>query len=554
MTATPAKLSAALSCPANRAPEASADAPLDRWLERHAGLVMLVVLAAGFLLRLRAAAHNYLSPDEALIYLVANQPSLRAVYKASLHEAHPPLSYFLLHSCLLLGHSELILRLPSVLAGSILPWFAYKWLKTVFGARTAWIGMLLFAFSPAMITQSIQDRQYALLLLLLAAALYFLEAALGEDSVSKMALFSLFLLLALATHYSTPWFAIALGVYAFGRILHNPPSRAVTRTWVGCMAGAAALIQFFFVTHVAKLRTSGLMAWMVKTSWLHELYFHPGKTSVAKFVLLHSIWFFQFLFGQEAIGFAMCAVFLIAASLLLDPRLRLPGKATPRLLALLILLPFLIAIEAGLAQLYPYGPAREDLWLAPFAIAGVSYGLGQLGGRRRAWPALGLASIVVFSGLATASKGVRLSPDLSRKVFEEPIRYIHQSVPQNQPILTDLSTILTLGYYLCGDRGFPDAVTQGEFSEYRCGGYRFLLFPRQTFTPANFPYELERARKTFGLAAGEWLWVAHTGFGDQLQEKLTGSFPELLLRPRKTSLNGVSIFQVAIPRPSGTGK
>jgi Dolichyl-phosphate-mannose-protein mannosyltransferase len=557
-------------------------APLEDWLERHRAAVAIVVLGIGFLLRIRAAGHNYLNPDEALIYIVANQPSLAASYKLSLLEAHPPLYYFLLHFWRLLGRSELILRLPSVLAGSAAPWFIYKWLKIVFGARTAWIGLLLVTFSPAVISLSAEARQYALLLFFLAAALYFLESALEESSSARMALFGLFLFLAIVTHYATLWFAIASGIYALGRFRpglrkardhqggraessgrrpdrvesrRSPPSRAVAKVWLGAMAGAAALFLFFYATHIARLRSSGLISQMENTSWISGLYFHPAKTSALQFLLGHTVWFFEYLVGQEAIGFMMAAMFLVVVCLLLDPQRPLAGKAPPRLIALLLFLPFLMAIGAGLARLYPYGPAREDLWLAPFAMAGAGYGLSELGGRRRAWPGLGLAGLVVLSGLSAVPIGIRLSPNMSRKMFDVPLGYIRQAVPRNQPVLSDFSTMLPLGYYLCDDRGFPlAAMHQDRFAEYRCGGYRFLLSPRHTFTPAHFPDDVEQAARTYGLAAGEWLWVAHGGWGDHLAEKLARRFPELRTLPRQDFNEGVAIFQVKVPRKDGPGQ
>jgi len=524
--------------------------PLERWLEHHRNLVAIAVLGIGFLIRIRAAGHDYLSPDEALIYAVASQPSLLSSYRLSLMEAHPPLVFFLLHFIQQFGHAELLLRLPSVLAGTVLPWFAYKWLKTFFGARTGWIGLLLLTFSPAVISQSVEARHYALLLLFLVAALYFLERAFAEDSAASMAVFAVFLVLATATHYSALFFAIAVGLYALGRIRREPPPRAVTCAWLGAMVGTAALLGFFYVTHVAKLRSSGLTSWMKNASWISELYFHPAKTGALAFVLARSVWFFQYLFGQALIGFLMLFLFLITVCLLLDTNLPLPGKAPPRLLALLLFLPFLLACGAALAQLYPYGPAREALWLAPFGFAGVSYGLAQLGGSRRGWPGLGLATLMVLCGLYTAPLGIRLSPDLGKGVFEEPLSYIRHAVPQNQPILTDYSTILTLGYYLCADRGLPVEALGHGFAEYRCGGYRFLVSRQSTFTPANFLAAVEEATRTGGLRAGEWLWVAHVGWGDHFQEKLAGRFPKLRLLARHTLEEGVSVFQVEIPLPN----
>ena len=93
------------------------------WLQnRSPTLIPVLLILAGFLLRLSLAWFTFLNPDEILHYLLANQPSLQQAYHASLTTAHPPLLILFLYYWRMIGHSELILRLPAVLAGTVFCW------------------------------------------------------------------------------------------------------------------------------------------------------------------------------------------------------------------------------------------------------------------------------------------------------------------------------------------------------------------------------------------------------------------------------------------------
>jgi predicted membrane-bound mannosyltransferase len=155
------------------------------------GLLPLLLLAAGFLVRLPPAWRYFLNPDEALHNLLASQSSVGQAYAAALTNAHPPLLIILLYYWRWLGQSEFILRLPSVIAGTASCWFIYRWLKLVTDRATALIGMLLFAFAPTLIWLSAEIRQYALLLFFMTVCLYLSERAVNELSPSSMILFSL---------------------------------------------------------------------------------------------------------------------------------------------------------------------------------------------------------------------------------------------------------------------------------------------------------------------------------------------------------------------------
>ena len=157
---------------------------IERWLDGHLDGLALAVVAAGFVIRLYEATRSYLNPDEALHYLLLNQATVSEAYKFSLTNAHPPLIYLLVYFWHFLGRSELMLRLPSVLAGTAFCWLNYLWIKKLFGKAAAGIGVILCTFSPAMIALSAELRAYALLLFCIGGALYFLSRAFDEKAGS----------------------------------------------------------------------------------------------------------------------------------------------------------------------------------------------------------------------------------------------------------------------------------------------------------------------------------------------------------------------------------
>src|SRR5437016_7736577 len=165
------------------------------------GALLLFLLAGGLAARLLLAHLTFLNPDEVLHYLLSAEPSFDMAYKASLTTAHPPLLIVLLHYWRLLGNSEFVLRLPSVLAGTAFCWITFLWLQRVTDRTTALIGLALLSFSPSLISLSAENRQYSLLMFFCATSLYLLDRAIGEN-VGMMLLSSLPLYLALLTHYS----------------------------------------------------------------------------------------------------------------------------------------------------------------------------------------------------------------------------------------------------------------------------------------------------------------------------------------------------------------
>ena len=103
------------------------------WFRTHPDLPPLLLLAAGFLLRVWTASGTFLNPDEALHLLAAHTDSFAGAYQASLDTAHPPLLILVLYFWRALGNSEFVLRLPSIIAGPVFCWLLFRWLTYLFG-------------------------------------------------------------------------------------------------------------------------------------------------------------------------------------------------------------------------------------------------------------------------------------------------------------------------------------------------------------------------------------------------------------------------------------
>src|SRR5438067_681058 len=112
---------------------------IDLSLTQRPNLWAYVLLAVGFLVRLWHASGTFLNSDEVMHFAAANRTSWHETYKISLAISHPPLLIFVMHAWRALGTSELMLRLPSILAGTAFCWFTFRWAQMLFTKNVAWL-------------------------------------------------------------------------------------------------------------------------------------------------------------------------------------------------------------------------------------------------------------------------------------------------------------------------------------------------------------------------------------------------------------------------------
>ena len=496
--------------------------------ERNLRVLAILIVAAGFVIRLVFSSRSFFNPDEALLYLFSDQNSLWEAYRASLGTAHPPLLILFLYFWKFLGRSELMLRLPSVVAGAGFCWFTFRWVETALGRTAGLIALAVVAFSPTMIGIAIELRQYSLLLFFMAGALYYLESAIREASAGKMLWFVLFEYLAILTHYSAIFFVVAAGVYALVRLAERRlPGKAVA-AWVAGECGAAGIYAVLFVTHVWKVR-SVIPVW---AGGYNQFFFRGGFADIFGFLRERTPPVFQYFFGEKYVAQVMLVLWIAALAMLLVRglfRQRGDGHSTTSL-GLLLLLPFLALWGAVAIGKYPYYPGRHVVVLAPFAIAAVSALLATLV-RQKVWAGLALAALVtvVASTAGYASDSFPITPDQRRDLMTAAVRYIRQNIPANEPILLDNQSSMVAAYYLCapGEAG-AFYGTEQELVPFRCEGHSYtaLNYRAWMLTDKNLPAKFRKLAQERDLKAGSRVWIVQFSWRADLDADLRENLPE----------------------------
>ena len=521
----------------------------ESWLVKHTNLAAAVVVLAGFAARLWAASGTFLNPDEALHFRIANQASLALVYRASLAESHPPLLYWVLHCMRWLGTSEMWLRLPSVIAGTVFCWFLFRWLTLVMGRLSGFIGLLLVALLLPVVRLSAEVRQYALLLMFVAGALYFLERALAEGSAAWMAASALLLYLGMLSHYSVLFFVIGLGGYGLLKIFVRssaPPPWKFIALWGATQLGALALLLFLYEAHLSHLgrgeSRTVLQGWMSEF-YLRRSYFEAGRDSPFLFVIGHTFGVFQFVFGQLVVGDIAGLLFLLSLALLW----RGSVERSRRQLVLFFVFLYALACGASLAHVYPYGGTRHSTFLIIPAIAGVSFAIARLAARN--WPRgliLALEIVAICAIFGKQHQPYITRADQSRAHMAEAMKFLRGNVASGGLIFTDYESSLVLGHYLCEQKLVSVQISNAQFETFNCGGYRVITANRTTatnFTPEVFLGLGPDFVSTFDANPGDSVWIFQTGWGVDLPERLRG-LPEFHNLQFHAFGNNIKIFKL----------
>jgi hypothetical protein len=501
----------------------------ESWILAHSSLLAALILLLGFGVRLWMASGTFFNVDEAQHFLAANQPSLAAAYRASLELAHPPLLILVLHYWRFFGSSDFVLRLPSVIAGTVFCWLTWKWLTMLFGRRPGWIGFLFVTFLPPLIGLSAEVRQYSLLLCFVAASAICLEQALLEDSARKMFLYAIFLCLAILSHYSAPLFVGAIGLYSATRLLRDRLAPSLVASWIAAEALALGLLGFLYRVQVSPLKGSE-MAEVAKQTWMRNSYFQPGHDNPLLFLFARTFGVFQFVFGQNAIGDVAGLLFFVGLVLLFRRSAFLEHSAiSPRLLAAFLLLPFVLNGATGLLDIYPYGGTRHSVFLAMFALAGTSLCLAHWAGQkvgRGAGVALLIVAICHLFG--APHRPYMLRADQNEENMARATDAIRRRVPAGVPLFADSQTGFLLRRYVCPEPLTISETSTPDLRTFRCAGHRVISTRREamTISAAELLRLSDKIAQEGGLKAGEELWIFQAGFDVHLASDLPRQQPE----------------------------
>jgi uncharacterized membrane protein len=199
---------------------------------------LLAITALGVGLRFYRLGHQSLWMDEVLTATNADHSLSQLLFDSSVDRNFPPLYTALIHLVQQwLGKADVVLRLPSAIAGTLSVPILYAGVRSELGERTALLSALLLAISPFHVWYSQEARPYALLVLLGLVALWcaarFVER---PDSRAWLAGFVLAGAAAFYCHLVAAPFLLVLVGYLLARV------RPADRVWAAASIFALGVL------------------------------------------------------------------------------------------------------------------------------------------------------------------------------------------------------------------------------------------------------------------------------------------------------------------------
>jgi hypothetical protein len=519
-----------------------------QWFDLHPDRTAAIIVVAGFFFRLWLAHATFFNADEAWHYATALQPSLREAWHASLGLYHPPLLVFILYFWRKLGNSDLMLRLPCVISGSLFCWFYYKWLKLIAGYQTALVGVLLVSLLPTMIGVSADLRQYPLMLVFVCGAAYFLELAIRTDSAARMLLSGCFLLLGMVSHYSGFLAAAALGIYVLAVLFWGSLSRKLLLAWIPAQLAGLALACFFYAVQIKKLALArGNESARLMANWyLPQFYYHPGHDHLVPFLIKGTFGIFRFTFAWVVIGHVATLLFFTGLVLLWRR-----GTREGRLTALLLFAPLFVNWVVAALGVYPFGRTRHSIFVAAFGLTAVSIAIVEICKRKTRVTLSATVAILLLCEIFGTQPWLDMLPlaDRRHELMDHATQVLRSQVSADDVVYLDKATEYQVRRYLCPAEPLtPDRSISG-FESFRCVGMRIVSsFPNDDAVLAStFPEKWQQMARAFGLKPGSRVWVVEGGWISGFAETLQARYVNLPVIEIRHFGKYLEIFELRVP-------
>jgi hypothetical protein len=317
---------------------------------------MGALVVFGLYVRVWGLWNFHLNPDEGLILLISSRPTLSEVLAAAAYEPHPPLSYITLHFMLYISDNLMFLRSIAYLPGVGLIPMLFLLGRRISGTAAGLAMATLVAFSHAAMMLSEVVRTYTLATFFVTVGLYAFFAYLQERRPKYLYLYSAAMTLGLLSHYFALLPVAAIGLVWLHRIARSRWSMSeAIRAGLANLPCAAVAIG----SYVSHLSTRNGPHWWnnLDKGWLASQY--PDGVSE---IVVNAYKLFAYLFlPTNAWWLILLTVMGIAAL----------WVAKHRDAAAVIVLTFTVNIVLAVADKYPFGGVRQEIFLLPLVLMSV---------------------------------------------------------------------------------------------------------------------------------------------------------------------------------------
>lgn len=312
--------------------------------------------------RLRDLGVHWIHADEGIYFEAAYASSGDFARLVALN-AHPPGYYLLLRVLAWLQLDWTAMRAVSTVASAATVFVGFLVGRRLFGAFAGIAVAVLLFLAPSATVLSQVMRPYALQLLLLSVASWFLLRAWASQRCRDWWAYGVAALAALSLQYGTVVFLAAAAVASLA--VRNVPRRTLLAIAAVHAAIGAAVAALWFL-HVSPRLMGSAVQQSAQDGWLGEHFVGSAVEALANLVAVH-----RYLFGAEfggvaAVGFGLGLAVLFGAR--------------PRF-AVLTAAAIAVAVALSGLRLYPFGPSRHSAYLAAVAAPVIGGGVAWLATR-----------------------------------------------------------------------------------------------------------------------------------------------------------------------------
>ena len=359
-----------------------------------AGIALLATMA-----RLWGISAESLWLDEATSLMLARL-SVPDLVAWTAVDIHPPLYYTLLHYWILLGQNETVVRGLSALAGVLTVLVIYGLGRAWFGQRAGLIAAALLAVNPYHVWYSQEARMYALVALLMGAAV--LAAFHLWESGSRWAWAAHVLATAAAwyTHYYAVFGILLVNLMFAYLLVRRRVDRRLLWRWIAAQAAILVLFAPWLPTFLLPITVGG-------GGWLTAGGGRPGLRAIPETVVLYMVSTGRALYPVwvRRLGYVL-VLGLASLGVWWGARRRAPGALSRRVsereatLFCLVYLALPLGLTWGVSQIFkPMYSARYMLpFLLPLLLL-VARGIAGVPVRWLRWGALAGASVLMAIGV-----------------------------------------------------------------------------------------------------------------------------------------------------------